>query len=58
MKELNTGPIMGFVYNWKCSWKNHVIQMLYSRIQFQILRYQSKGRRSLGSPFRRWHQTV
>jgi len=56
-KESNTKSVMKFTKNDSSNWKNHVLQMLCSRIPFQILCYQSE-RRSLGRPSKCWHETI
>jgi hypothetical protein len=56
MKELICNQsIMEFIKNYRCDWKNGVLQMPHSRIPFQILHYQPKGQRFLGRPCCYWH---
>jgi len=53
--EINT--ITEFTENHRGNWNKHVLRMSRSRIPFQILRYQLRGRRSLGRPFKRRQAT-
>jgi len=58
MKADIAKPNLKFMENYWCNWKNHAIRMSRWRIPFQILHYQPNGRRSLGRPFKRWHETL
>jgi len=42
MKELNTQQDMEFVKIYRSELRNHVLQMIHSKISFQIFRYQPK----------------
>jgi len=49
---------MELVENYGSDWKLYAIGMSRLRISFQITRYQSVGRRTLGKPFRLWNEKV
>jgi hypothetical protein len=55
MKELYMEPIMNFLQTYKANWKCHVLSMAHSRIPFQMLYYQLKGKRSTGRPLKWWN---
>jgi hypothetical protein len=52
MRKINTKPNYGKKKNYRSYWTNHVLQMYHSGIPFHVLRYQSKGPRSFGRPFK------
>jgi hypothetical protein len=57
MKVLKTEPIMN-LQTYRANWKCHVLRMPCSRIPFQMLHCQPKGKISTGRPFKRCHETV
>ncbi|KAJ4432990.1 hypothetical protein ANN_15247 [Periplaneta americana] len=58
MKELQIEPITEYLKKYRQSWRSHIIRMPRSRIPRQILNYHPVGKRSLGTPFKRWQETV
>jgi hypothetical protein len=57
MNDLNTQPIMEYIYRITDITQSPCSETLRTRIPFQIVRYKPKGHRSLGRSFRRWHET-
>jgi hypothetical protein len=47
-----------FMYQYRKNWKEHVDRMSSDRIPEMILKYQPKGKRNLGSPLKRWKDSV
>jgi hypothetical protein len=58
MKETNTESNMNFIENYRAKWKRHSLRMPRWRLPFQMLRYEPKGKRSTGRPFKRWNENV
>jgi len=56
-KQLSTDPIMEFIVNYRCNWRNQFLRILRSRFPFQIVCYKPKWR-SLGRPFKSCHETL
>jgi len=44
-------------YNIKQKWLQHVQRMDTNRLPKQALQYKPKGRRDIGRPRKRWHET-
>jgi hypothetical protein len=57
-KQLKTTPITDFVTQYQKNWKKHVHRMTPGRIPKMILKYESKGKRYLGRPLKRWQVSV
>ncbi|KAJ4428629.1 hypothetical protein ANN_24674 [Periplaneta americana] len=58
LQELKMDPIVNFVQQYRLQWKKHVERMDRSRWPKQILTYVPRGKRKLGRPRKRWHETV
>lgn len=43
--------------NYRQKWIEHVNRMGRSRLPKQILNYQARGKRRLGRPKKRWHES-
>jgi hypothetical protein len=50
--------ITEFIYQYRKNWKGHVDRMISDRISKMVLKYQPKGKRSLGRPLKRWKDSV
>jgi hypothetical protein len=55
LKELQIESVITHVQNYRTNWKNHVRRMERERIPQQLT---LRGRRCLGRPNKRWHETV
>ncbi|KAJ4442157.1 hypothetical protein ANN_12023 [Periplaneta americana] len=58
LQELKMDPIVNFVQQYRLQWKKHVERMDRTRWPKQILTYVPGGKRKLGRPRKRWHETV
>lgn len=58
LQELKMDPIVNFVQQYRLQWKQHVERMDRTRWPKQILTYVPRGKRKLGRPRKRWHETV
>ncbi|KAJ4439354.1 hypothetical protein ANN_07476 [Periplaneta americana] len=58
LQELKMDPIVNFVQQYRLQWKKHVERMDRTRWPKQILTYVPRGKRKLGRPRKRWHETV
>jgi hypothetical protein len=58
LTELQISQITEFIYQHRKNWKEHVDRMTSNRIPKMILKYQPKGKRNLGSPLKRWKDSV
>jgi hypothetical protein len=58
LTELQMSQITEFVYQYRKNWKGHVDRMISDRISKMVLKYQPKGKRSLGRPLKRWKDSV
>ncbi|KAJ4438820.1 hypothetical protein ANN_14772, partial [Periplaneta americana] len=58
LQELKMDPIVNFVQQYRLQWKKHVERMDRTRWLKQILTYVPRGKRKLGRPRKRWHETV
>jgi hypothetical protein len=56
LKELKLEPILDYICRYQNSWREHVNRMSRTRIPKAITYYQSRAKRSLGRPMKRWHQ--
>jgi hypothetical protein len=53
LTELNTEPMIDDIKHYQESWRSHVNRMSAGRFPKAILRYRSKGKRSIGNPMKR-----
>jgi hypothetical protein len=44
--------------NYRASWKDYIERMDSSRISNKLLHYRPHGKRNLGTPLKRWSETV
>ncbi|KAJ4437007.1 hypothetical protein ANN_17139, partial [Periplaneta americana] len=58
LQELKMDPIVNFVQQYRLQWKKHVKRMDRTRWPKQILTYVPRGKRKLGRPRKRLHETV
>ncbi|KAJ4429616.1 hypothetical protein ANN_21802 [Periplaneta americana] len=58
LQELKMDPIVNFVQQYRLQWKKHVERMDRTRWPKHILTYVPRGKRKLGRPRKRWHETV
>ncbi|KAJ4430121.1 hypothetical protein ANN_22331 [Periplaneta americana] len=58
LQELKMDPIVNFVQQYRLQWKKHVERMDRTRWLKQILTYVPRGKRKLGRPRKRWHETI
>jgi hypothetical protein len=58
LTELQVSQITEFIHQYRKNWKEHVDRMSCDRIPKMILKYQPKGKRNLGRPFKRWKDSV
>ncbi|KAJ4449371.1 hypothetical protein ANN_00769 [Periplaneta americana] len=58
LKELKIDPLVHFVQQYRLQWKKHVERMNHIKWPRQILAYVPRGRRNLGRPRKRWHETI
>ncbi|KAJ4425680.1 hypothetical protein ANN_27876 [Periplaneta americana] len=58
LQELKMDPVVNFVQQYRHQWKKHAERMDRTRWPKQILTYVPRGKRKLGRPRKRWHETV
>jgi hypothetical protein len=58
MKRLHTPQITEFIEKCRRNWEESVGRISGDRIHKKILKYQLKGKRSLGRPRKRWKDSV
>jgi hypothetical protein len=58
LKELQIEPVITHVQNYRTNWRKHVRRMERVGIPKQLTTYALRGRRCLGRPNKRWHETV
>ena len=56
MDELQLEPIINYIQQYQNQWTKHVHRMSHTRIPKAMLRYQPRGKRSLGRPMKRWSE--
>jgi O-glycosyl hydrolase len=56
LKELKVEPILDYVCRFQNDWREHVNRISRTRIPKAIMYYQTRGKRSLGCPMKRWHE--
>jgi hypothetical protein len=55
-KQLKMEPILDYICRYQNNWHEHVNRMNRARIPKAIMYYQRRGKRSLRSPMKRWHE--
>jgi hypothetical protein len=58
LTELQISQITEYIYQYMKNWKEHVDRMSCDKIPKMILKYQPKGKRNLGTPLKRWKDSV
>jgi hypothetical protein len=56
--ELQISQITEFIYQYRKSCKEHVERMSFDRIPKMILKYQTRGKRNVARPLKRWKDSV
>jgi hypothetical protein len=58
LTELKINSVLEHIDKYTNNWNQHVQRMDQSRIPRQIMTYRPKGKRSLGTPLKRWRETI
>jgi hypothetical protein len=58
VKESHTQQIKRIYKKYRGNWKEHVERMSADRIPRKILKYEPKGKRSLGRPLIQWKDSL
>jgi hypothetical protein len=58
LTELQISQITESIYQYRKNWKEPVDRMSSDKIPKIILKYQTKGKRYLGRPLKRWKDSV